>query len=187
MGILRRLRNTVLRSAANAEVDEEVRSHIEERTDDYIRDGMTPEAARHQALRRFGNRTLITERTREADSVRWVDDLVRDVRGGVRGLLKNRGFAAVALITLAIGIGANTAMFSMLHGVLLRPLDYRDSDQLVSIARGSLGETQGRFVSRRRFEALQKEASAFTGVGAFLAGMEDVTFSGTGDPEVVKG
>ncbi len=73
MGFFRRLRNTVLGSPADTDIEEEVRAHIEERTEEYIRGGMTPAEAAHQARRRFGNRTRIVEGTREADTLRWLE------------------------------------------------------------------------------------------------------------------
>src|SRR5688572_845885 len=106
MGFVRRLVNTISGSARLRDIDEELRSHINQLTDDYTRAGMAADQAQQEALRKFGNRTLVAERTHDVDGVRWVEDFVRDVRGGARGLLKHRGFAAVALVTLAIGIGA---------------------------------------------------------------------------------
>ena len=187
MGVFRRFRNTVAGSSADAGLDDEVRFHIDERTQEYIREGLTPDEARARAVRLFGNQTLIAERTRDFDRLYWLDSFLRDLRGAVRGLVKNPGFTAVALLTLAIGIGGNAAMFSMIHGVLLRPLAYREPDRLVSIARGQIGTTVNRGVSMRRFEATRKGATSFSALGAYLSPTEDVLISGRGVPDLVRG
>jgi putative ABC transport system permease protein len=186
MGLLRRFLNTIARSESDRELEEEIRGHIDERTAELTRGGLSGEEARRRALERFGNQTLAVQRTREAETLQWLEVTARDVRTGTRRLVKNPGFAMVALTILAIGVGANTAIFSVLHGVLLRPLPYPEPERLVAIGRGVVGDTQNRAVSLGRVEWLQQTATSFEAVGAFFAGTEDVTLSGRAEPEVLK-
>jgi putative ABC transport system permease protein len=120
MGTIRRLFGTFSTRSGN-DFDEERRFHIDARTDEYVRGGMTPDDARSAALRRFGNVPLTRERTEDADMFRWIDDLRRDAAYACRMLWRAPVFSLLAILCLTLGIGANAAVFSWVEGILLRP------------------------------------------------------------------
>ena len=123
---------------------------------------------------------------RHVRAVPLVDEFIGDTRYGLRALVRNPGFGAIAIAILAIGIGANTAMFSVLHGVLVQPLAYPDSDRIVFVGRVNTG--RGVWLSLPRVEAIRASVTSFTGFGAYLANpSEDVTFAGNGEPEILRG
>jgi putative ABC transport system permease protein len=168
------------------ELDDEVRSHLEMLEQEYLRRGMSPQEARYAALRSFGGVDQTKERYREQRGLPFVDAFFQDLRYGWRGLLRNPGFAAVAILTLALGIGANTAIFSVVHAVLLRPLPYRNPSRLVYISEFWPHETPVRTVPNPDFANWSEHGQLFDGLAAYGGGAE-VNLTGMGEPERLSG
>ncbi|HUJ33380.1 MAG TPA: ABC transporter permease [Candidatus Acidoferrum sp.] len=128
-----RVRSLFRRSAVDRELDAELRFHLDRQIAENIARGMGPSEARYAALREFGGVSQVWEECTEARGVHLLDTLLQDFRHGARVLVKNLGFTVVAVLTLALGIGANTAIFSMVDALLLHPYNFRDLDQLVLV------------------------------------------------------
>src|SRR2546425_1939872 len=149
------------------ELDADIREHIERETQDNIERGMSPEEARYAALRKFGNVTRVKEETREVWSLVWLEQLLQDIRVGLRMLRNAPGFAAIAILTLALGIGANTAIFSLIDQVMLRLLPVRNPSELLVVREQ---------FSYPRYEQLRDRSEVFTGIfGAHV--LTDMTVS----------
>jgi predicted permease len=175
-----RLRSILRKSKIERELDEELRYHIEQQTEQNIRLGMDPEEARYAAQKAFGGIEQAKEQSRDARGVRWLDELWQDLRFGARMLMKNPGFTFVAVLTLALGIGANTAIFSVVNAVLLRPLPYHDPDRLVT-ASPYRHATDGYTVISPDFLDWRAQSQSFEQIAAYTSGTADLT--GIGEPE----
>jgi predicted permease len=173
------------KSEVERELDEELRYHIERQTEQNIRLGMSPEEAQYAAQKAFGGVEQAKERSRDARGVRWIEELRQDLRYGARMLLKNSGFTLIAVITLALGIGANTIIFSVVNGVLLRPLPYHDPDRLMAIRETRLPETEDSQVSPGNYLDWRKQNTVFASLEAVT--VNDFNLVGVDDPERIRG
>jgi predicted permease len=162
----------------------EVEAHLAEEIDENRARGMTPQEARRRAYIKFGNPTVIREEIWQMNSFVLIENLGRDLRFATRQLLRSRGFAIIAILTLALGIGANTAIFSVVQGVILAPLPYDQPDRLV-IAWQNNRQTSRLYVSLPDFEEWQRHAASFEQ----MAGVRWHSFnlSSPGPPEHVTG
>jgi putative ABC transport system permease protein len=147
-------------------LDDDIRDHIDRQTRDNIDRGVPPEEARHAAIRKFGNITRVKENTRAVWRRVWLEQLLQDIQYGLRMLRRSPGFAAVVILTLALGIGMNTAVFSVVHAVLLRPLAYPHPERLVWI--GEYDPNIKRDVaSLADFGYSREHAQSYTGMAAY--------------------
>ena len=128
-----RVRGLVRAGQLDLDLHDEIAGHLEEATDEYLRQGRSPREARLAALRSFGGVAQAQEAYRDICAFAWLDHLRRHLRHAVRGLRRSPGFTAVAVLTLGLGIGAATVLFSVLDGVVLKPLSYPDADRIVSV------------------------------------------------------
>ena len=188
-------------------LNQEIRDHIELEIQGNIARGMSPADARRAALLKFGNPTIIAEDARGVWRRLWLDEFVQDLRFGLRVLLKSPGFTLVAVLTLALGIGANTAIFSLLNAVMLQSIPVRDPRQLVvllwsahgepqSSSSNSYGDCQRSERSRSfssscsftypMFQEIRNRVDMFSGVSAF-AGPAQLNLAGNGTATMVSG
>jgi predicted permease len=180
MAWLRRLRGTLRFSKREIELDEEMRFHLDERTEANIRLGMTPDEARRAALRRFGNLSLAREDTRSADTLPWLDDAGRDLRHAGRLLQRNPLFTATAVLSLAVGIGANTTVFTVANALLLQPpVSVAEPGRLVDIG---TGRSPGGFgpSSYPTLLTIRQRATTLDGVYAYSRFPPALTLGGPG-------
>jgi predicted permease len=169
---------------------QEIESYLQMETEDNIARGMPPQAARAAARRKLGNSTLVREEIYSMNTITFLDTLSRDVRYSLRALRHNPVFTVVALLTIAIGIGANTAVFSVVNSVLLRPLRYPKSEQLVALrqlapgAAGLANVSDGLLLSPSMYFTYAEHNRSFQSMGVWATITANVT--GLAEPEQVR-
>src|ERR1043165_7123214 len=180
-----RLRALLHSDAVHGEIDEEVRFHIEMRTEENVRRGMGPDEARRDAERRFGRLTRIKELGYEVRGGGMLETLRQDLRYGVRMLLKHPGFTFIAVLALALGIGVNTAIFSVVNAVLLRPLPYAEPERLAQLYEVNAQQGYDRFAfSLANFVDHREQQTGFEQMAAYFR--RDANLTGAGEPERVQ-
>ena len=180
-----RLRSLFRWAQADQELDEELRDHLKRATEEYVAKGMAQEEARRKALLDMGGIEKCKEECRDARRVNWIHDFAQDLRHGVRMFHKSRGFTAIAVLTLALGIGANAAIFSIVDAVLLRSLPYPDPDQLVLMFDVPLNQPDALSgISYRDFTELRQQNRVFSEMAG--NSFHDLTLTGAGEPSIVN-
>jgi predicted permease len=192
MGILRdavmRLSGTLRQRTAEPELDEEIQFHIDMQTAKNMRQGMSADEARRAALVRFGGRERFKEEARDEYRSRPLEDLVQDLRYGVRSALGAPLFSLLAVLTLALGIGANAAVFGVVKSVLLDALPYADADRLVRVyARFEDGSMERSPLSAGAFTDIAKRQRSFSRLAPFMHWTPDLTYADDRGPQLVKG
>ena len=177
-------RNLSHKENVDQELSEELRAHLDLLTDQKVREGLAPEAARRAALLDVGGVEQVKERVREVRMGRPLEDLSQDLRYALRGLRKHRAFTALAVITLALGIGANTAIFTVINTVLLKPLPYDKPEQLVVVTETVSDRPFG--VSYQNFVDWRSQNTVFENVTA-LRPRESFNLTGAGESERLQG
>jgi putative ABC transport system permease protein len=183
MSWLHRLWNTFRPERVQSRIDRELSFHIAERTDQLRSEGLSEEEATRRARRQFGNVTVQAERTRDVDIALWADGLLRNVRYAVRTLTRTPGFTAAVVLTLALGIGANTAVFSAIDAVLLQPLPFPDGDRLMQL-RQTQERTAETNIAPVRLEDWHRLNSTFEAITGYLT--ENVSETSGDLPERVR-
>ena len=184
--VLTRWRALWRREVVIQDIDEELRLHIEMETQTNMERGMTAEEARHHALQSFGNVPRIRDLAYEIRGGGMLETLWQDLSFGARMLLKKPGFTAVAVLALALGIGANTAIFSVVKAVLLNPLPYRNPDQLVWIWESNpSNDIPQEPASLPNYDDWRNQARSFSGMAAFA--QTALTLTSKGEPERISG
>jgi putative ABC transport system permease protein len=172
------------RKSREYDLDRELRAHLELEAEEQHDSGLTCEQAMYAARRVFGNTTQIKEEVREMLGFLWLDRLVNDLRYGCRVLTKNPGFAAMTVLTAALGIGANTAIFSVVHAVLLRPLPYKSAERLVSPMYVAKDNFMGLGIGDFQYAAWRDHATIFDGIAAYSG--RHLTITGNGEAEQLR-
>ncbi len=181
-----RVRGLFRKNRLDRDLDEELRAHLDMLVEENLRRGMTVEEARRAAKRSFGGVMQTKEAYRDQRGLPIVETLIQDIRYGARLLQKNRGFTAVALITLALCIGANTAIFSVVSGILLRPLPYPEPDRLVRFMQSYSQKGLSPWnMSQMNFATYREQSQSFETLAAIsISGGANLT--GVGEPERIQ-
>ena len=174
--------------SANADLDDELRAHMEQSIDSKIAVGMSPAEARRQAAIEFGSMEAAREQTLFQHPRAWLDVLRQDLRFGMRSLRRDRAFTLVAVFILALGIGANISVFSLVDTILLRPLPFRDPDQVVWLQPAKTGGgLSGATYSSDAFDDLRDMNRSYSGVTGYFAfsAPNNLKLTGMGIPQTL--
>jgi putative ABC transport system permease protein len=181
-GLVLRLMALFRKRRLEQELDDELRSHLEMQIEENVRRGMSPQEARHHALRSFGGVEQVKEIYREQRGLPMIETLLQDLRYCLRQLRHSPGFATTAVLTLALGIGANTAIFSIVNAVLLRPLAYPDPERIVAVETfwKNLGRSSAN-VSAPDFHDWRTQSTVFSALAYYSGGRGSVVVNGAAE------
>ena len=182
MSWLDRVLNVFRPVRVSRDLDREISFHIAETTDRLVDGGMDREAAAREAIRKFGHRSTLTERTRDMDVAGWLESIMADLRQAVRGLKATPGFALVAVLSLGLGIGANTAIFSLVDSVILKSLPVARPEQLVKV---SMDAETNDVLTNPLWEQIRDHLDVFDGVFAFSS--ERMNLAASGQARMAEG
>src|SRR5271163_3246678 len=177
------------RTKQTARLDAELQFHLEQQVQENMARGLSPEEAHYAALRTFGNPALLRDQARSSWSWNWLEKFLRDLRYGFRTLTRSPGFALTAILVMALGIGATTALFTIVRAVLLKPLPFRDPDKLVMVYehfRSSTGGDGFNVVSPADFRDWREQTRGFEDMAAWRYYGFDLTGEHAELPEVVE-
>src|SRR6516225_7776159 len=189
-GIMNWLKQLLSRRRLYRELSEEIQAHLDEKAEELVAGGMSREEARHAARREFGNVGVAEENAREVWRWPTIEDFLLDVHYGLRTLRHNPVFTVVGLLTIAIGIGANAAVFSVVNSVLLKPLNYPKAEELVALhqvapgAEGLADFENGLLLSPSMYFTYAEQSRTFQSLGVWVMGTANVT--GLAEPEQVR-
>ncbi len=183
--LLYRLRCLFQRKSVETDLDEELRVHLEREAEKYVQKGLPFEEAKRRARLDFGAPDHIKEECRDARGVNWIETAIQDLRYGLRLLRRNPAFAATAILTLALGIGATTAIFSVVDGIMLKPLPFPEAGRLVRIRSVIAATGHGGVASYPDFLDWRARNHVFDGMAAFRT--EDFTLTGLREPQHLEG
>src|SRR4051794_7872151 len=175
------------RRAVAAQLEEEFRFHLEKQVAENLAAGMHEEEARYAALRAFGNPALLREQTRARWSWFRAEQFLREIRYGVRTLRRTPGFAIVAVLVMALGIGANVALFTVVRGVLLKPLPFKDPDRLMMLYESNLNESNFNVVAGGVYAEWKKQNHSFSNLALVQNSQYALSGSGGQMPEMLTG
>jgi predicted permease len=179
-------RNIFHRKRVEQELDEEIRGYVELMTAEKVRCGMAPEEALRQARRELGGVEQVKESVRDTRIGISVDTLMRDLRYAFRTLARNRAFSSVVILTLALGIGANTAIFSVVNGVVLKPLPYPEPDRLLMLWEKQISDSTLGTVAPANFYDWREQTQSFDKIAA-IDSYPDFILNGSGEPQRLTG
>ena len=183
-----RIWNFLQRAKKDREWREEIDAHLQIATEAFLQQGLSPEEARAAALRQVGNLTARVEEIYQTNTIRWLDTLWSDVRYAVRFLGGQPGFTTIAILTLALGIGANTAVFSVINSILLKPLAYRHAEQVIALSQvapgaGGIVSGNGLGLSASMYFTYTEQNRSFQAMGVWTT--MPVSVTGLAEPEQV--
>ena len=183
-----RVRSFLRAGHADREITRELNAHLQQLEDGYLRRGLSPGDARLAARRAFGGVEQAKETQRDARSIRWLDELRQDVRYAIRTLRRAPGFTLAAVLTLALGIGANTVMFSIMNATVLQRLGFPEPERLAMLWQASAEDrTQFSIVSMPNYQDWLERSRSFAGIGLLDSAGRGYSLTGQGDGERVAG